>query len=100
MINADMLKKTVIDAGAVSCGLAPAGRFRAAPAGFRPEDIYGKCRTVLVFGLKVPSEVFTAESCIPYTHISDVITREVDALTYRLSLKFEEMGLDNGGKRS
>ena len=81
--------------GADFCGIAPVERFDAAPLGFHPKDIYDKCRTVLVFAKRLPVESLFAVSCIPYTHVNNLIIREVESLTFKLSLVLEDNGIKN-----
>jgi hypothetical protein len=42
MVTSSKLKSVVIDRGADLCGIAPADRFKAAPKGFHPNDVYEK----------------------------------------------------------
>jgi hypothetical protein len=79
-MTAREIKSTAFDLGADLCGIAPVDRFASAPKGFHPNDIYGECRSVLVFAKKLPAGSLFASSCIPYTYINRVITLEVDAL--------------------
>ena len=55
MVDSAHVKSLVLASGADLCGIAPASRFKGAPDGFRPTDIYPGCRSVLVFARKVPS---------------------------------------------
>ncbi len=94
-----MDKKTIRDialrAGADICGIAPASRFSAAPEGFRPEDIWQRCKSVLVFAKRLPPDALSASSCIPYTHVNSVITHLVDDITYEISLALHDEGIAN-----
>lgn len=83
------------EGGADLCGIAQVDRFRGAPDGFRPTDIYRDCRSVLVFAKCLPSESLFASSCIPYSWANRVITEEVDHLTFSLSRKLEDGGVGN-----
>ncbi len=55
MINSENIKKLILNMGADLCGIAPALRFKNAPEGFKPEDIYEGCESVIVFAKRVPS---------------------------------------------
>jgi epoxyqueuosine reductase len=95
MVTSSKLKSVVKDKGADLCGIAPADRFKAAPKGFHPNDIYEKCKSELVFAKRLPTESLFASSCIPYTHINNIIIKEVDRLTIELSLELEDLGVKN-----
>ena len=95
MVTASKLKSAVKDRGADLCGIAPADRFESAPKGFHPHDIYDKCKSVLVFAKRLPTESLFASSCVPYTHINNIMTKEVDRLTLELSLELEAWGVHN-----
>lgn len=88
------IKNIARDLGADLCGIASAERFQDAPSGFKPLDIYSKCKSVIVFAKRVPAGPLSAENCIPYTHVSDVITQEVDNLGAKLCLILEDLGIE------
>lgn len=90
MINSNHIKQMAHDLGADLCGIAPSDRFSGAPVGFKPTDIYSKCRSVIVFAKRVPSEAMFAESCIPYTYVNDWITGEVDRISAMFALKLQD----------
>jgi epoxyqueuosine reductase len=92
-MNSKTIKTITKKFGADLCGIASVERFHEAPKGFNPLDIYSKCQSVIVFAKKVPSGVLSAENCIPYTHVSEVITREVDRLGAKLCLMLEDLGI-------
>lgn len=79
--------------GADLCGIAAAESFFEAPEGFRPVDIYKSCKSVVVFAKSFPKEVMFAESCVPYTHVQNFITRYVDKIGMRLCYALTDMGI-------
>lgn len=87
------IKDIVMNLGADICGIASSDRFNNAPKGFKPLDIFPECKSVIVFAKRVPIGSFHADSCIPYTYISDVVTQEVDLLTTNLCLILEDLGI-------
>ena len=95
MIDANAVKEIAMKLGADLCGIAPVDRFDEAPEGFRPANIYPECRSVLVFARRLPTASLFISNCVPYTHVNDLITREVDSLTLQLSLRLEDLGLNN-----
>jgi epoxyqueuosine reductase QueG len=90
MVDAEKVKEIVTGLGADLCGVAPVGRFGEAPKGFHPTDIDKECKSVVVFAKKFPTTSLFARSCVPYTHVSSVITQEVDRLGIEISLRLEK----------
>lgn len=66
------------------CGIAPASRFARAPEGFKPTDIYSKCRSVVVFIKKMPGEIIVAENPIPYSHTGHLLYEALDRIALSL----------------
>jgi epoxyqueuosine reductase len=92
-LDSKEIKDLIINLGADLCGIASEKRFLDAPEGFRPTDIYSKCKSVIVFAKRMPSESLFAENCVPYTHINAIITREVDELGMYIALELEKAGI-------
>lgn len=94
-VSARGVKSIAFELGADLCGIASGERFSEAPAGFRPTDIWGRCRSVLVFAKRLPGGSLSASSCIPYTYFNRLITEEVEALTLTLSRRLEDLGVES-----
>jgi epoxyqueuosine reductase QueG len=94
-ISSEQIKQIATDLGADLCGIAPVSRFRDAPDGFKPEDVYKKTKSVIVFAKRLPTEILFAQSCIPYTHVNNVVTIEVDRLSIAFSLKLQDLRIKN-----
>ncbi len=92
-MTAEKIKEIVLNSGADLCGIAPVERFSEAPEGFHPEDIFHGCKSVIVFAKRVPGSSILAASPVPYTHVNDIITKQVDKLTMDLCLIFEDMDI-------
>lgn len=92
-MKAKKVKEAIKDLGADICGIASVDRFNNAPKGFHPTDIFKDCKSVIVFAKRVPSGSLYASSCVPYTVVSDNVTREVDDLGIKISDWFEENGI-------
>ncbi|NIM05881.1 MAG: epoxyqueuosine reductase [Armatimonadetes bacterium] len=92
-MEAPDVKALVRSLSADLCGIAPAERFNGAPAGFRPADIDGRARSVIVYAKRLPASTLIAENCVPYTFVNGEITRDVDRLTLNLCLRLEDVGL-------
>jgi len=95
MIDSETVKKTAEKSGADLCGIAPVERFDGAPVGFRPQDIYPECKSVVVFAKKLPGASLFIGNCVPYTHVNSLITAEVDRMTLLISLELESLGIKN-----
>jgi epoxyqueuosine reductase QueG len=78
--------------GARACGIASPDRFADAPDGFRPEDIYRDCRSVIVFLKEMPGDIILQENPIPYTHAAYQIYAELDRLGMDLCRLLEAQG--------
>ena len=90
-MNSKAIKDVVLKLGADLCGIAGVERFNNAPEGFKPSDIYSKTESVIVFAKRLPSGSLYANTCVPYTHMNNVITFEVDRLGFELCLILEDM---------
>ncbi|OHD54984.1 MAG: (Fe-S)-binding protein [Spirochaetes bacterium GWF1_51_8] len=89
------IKDAAFKLGADLCGIASAESFSEAPEGFRPGDIYSKSRSVAVLAKRIPSENLFAESTVPYTNINNLVKNQMEALTLKLSLAIQDMGIPN-----
>jgi epoxyqueuosine reductase QueG len=92
LIDSSTVKDTVGALGADLCGIAPVERFREAPKGFHPTDVYKDCKSVVVFARKLPAGPLFASNCVPYTHANSITVQEVDRLGLTACLKLEEQG--------
>lgn len=77
------IKSLALGLGADKCGIAPVERFDDCPEGFHPKDVYGKCRSVVVFLKRMPHAAIQAESPVPYSHTA-----------YQLYLSLDRIGLE------
>jgi len=92
-MNAKVLKSLAVKAGVDLCGIAPVERFREAPEGFRPTDIYPSAKSALVFAKRVPQAALLSRSLVPYKFASDVVLDEVFRITCDLSLRLQDLGV-------
>ncbi len=86
-----MIKDLARDLGADLCGIAPVERFRDAPAGFRPQDVFSQARSVVALAKRFPEGPFHSRSPIPYTSANDVILQETTRITTLLCATIEVM---------
>lgn len=93
MLTTKEIKAIAIDLGADRCGVASADRFDDAPKGFHPRDIYGNCKSVVVFLKRMPSDVINAENPAVYTHNSNVLYGMLDTIGLNLCYAIEKHGI-------
>lgn len=92
-MNKSEIKNLTRELGADLCGIASLDRFKDAPSGHNPSDIYSACKSVIVFAKKVPKSSMFADNFIPYTYVNDVVTRDVDSLVINLCMELEDRGI-------
>lgn len=92
-LSAQNVKEAAISLGADLCGIASAERFAGAPEGFRPTDIFPKCRSVIVFARRIPAGTVFAATPVPYTQIKEVSMRALENIGMQLGLLSEEKGV-------
>jgi epoxyqueuosine reductase len=90
MSDAQYIKNIAFQHGADLCGIASIERFKDAPVGFRPIDIYADTKSVVVVAKKFPEGPFFSNSPIPYTSVNDKLLHEVILLTCHLACLLEQ----------
>lgn len=93
LINSMKVKITARESGADLCGIASAASFRHMPAECRPQDIYSKCKSIVVYAKRMLPESMHAESCIPYTNLCNILSRQLDEIGIQICEKLEDMGM-------
>ncbi|MFX1478847.1 MAG: epoxyqueuosine reductase [Promethearchaeota archaeon] len=93
MTSSEKIKQLVKDLGADLCGIASVDRFKDAPEGFHPTDIYPECKSVIVFLKRTPKSSIYAVNCIPYTFVNSMIINIIDDLTINVLYNLEELGI-------
>jgi epoxyqueuosine reductase len=93
MFTSDEIKKIAMDLGADRCGIANVERFIDAPDGFKPTDIYKECKSVVAFIKKMPSDIIFSDNPIPYTHVADLLYKEIDRIGLLLAYAIEDKNI-------
>jgi epoxyqueuosine reductase QueG len=93
MIDAAQVKSITQGLGADACGIARAEAFAGAPEGFRPTDIYSRCRSVIVFLKAMPAEIAQAENPVPYSNTAFLVYAEIDRLALELVRELARAGV-------
>lgn len=93
MLAAEKIKSIAIELGADRCGIASTERFDEAPIGFHPRDVYSRCKSVVVFLKRMPSDVIIAENPVVYTHTAQLLYDALDKIGLSLCLSLEKEGV-------
>jgi epoxyqueuosine reductase len=86
------IKNLSLSLGAEKCGIASVDRFKKAPDGFHPKDIYDGCKSVIVFLIQMPTEIIMASNPVPYSHTAHLIYSKLD----KIGLEFCKAIQNNG----
>jgi epoxyqueuosine reductase len=93
MVTAEDIKTIAIGFGADQCGIASAERFDDAPFGFHPSDVYSRCKSVIVFLKRMPSDVINTENPVVYTHTANLLYNKLDKIGLSLCYALEKQGM-------
>ena len=93
MITSQLIKKITNRCGADLCGIASVERFKQAPLGFHPTDIYPPTRSVIAFARRIPDSAFASHTPVPYTFLTTLVLNEVYQLTLRIVRELENVGV-------
>jgi len=91
-MTSDEIREITLKSGADRCGIAPVERFKDAPSGFNPVDIYDKSQSVIVFLKQMPTEIIMASNPIPYSATSYMLYNELDVIGLHLCRELEKRG--------
>ncbi len=61
-MESKLIKEAAVVFGAHACGIADVARFEGAPEGFKPKDIFSRCKSVAVFIKQMPTDAILAEN--------------------------------------
>jgi epoxyqueuosine reductase QueG len=92
LITAQLIKDKATEFGANLCGIAASKRFKDAPKGFSPIEIYPECKSVIVIAKRLPIGLFNSKSCVPYSHYNSLVPKIVDRISLKLAYFLENMG--------
>lgn len=84
------IMSTVLGFGADVCGFAAAKDLADAPEGFRPTNIFAKCKSVIVFGIALPRGLAEVELKLIYGHFNYKTCNEVDKIAFHTAKHIEE----------
>lgn len=92
----EQIRQTAYDYGADVCGFAEIERFREAPQGYSPLDLFVGCRSVIALGIALPRGLYDVEPRLLYGHFNAQVCTVLDNLALRLAKNIE----DNFGCRA
>lgn len=91
MITSQELKDIVISLGADKCGISHVDRFIDAPTGFKPNDIWSKARSVVVFLKRMPLKAIEAENYAVYSHTAVTLYSVIDRIGLELCSRLQDV---------
>jgi epoxyqueuosine reductase len=91
-ISSRQVKETCYLLGFDLCGIASVERFKEAPKGFHPTDVYRNCKSVIALAKRFPSQAIFVNDML-YTHALAVLSNEMDRLGLKLVLELEKNGV-------
>jgi epoxyqueuosine reductase len=92
LIDSIFVKQKAVKLGADICNIAAVDRFKDAPTGFHPQDIYPECQSVVVFLSHFPLSPLQCSSLAPYTFIRNMMVKKIEDITFRLCDELEQAG--------
>ncbi len=91
IIMENRIKSIFLELGADICGIGAIERFKDAPEGFSPLDIYPDCKTVIAFGIAVPKGVLEVNPRHIYAHFNGkMVCEEVDMVALKAAKRMEK----------
>ncbi len=84
MLYSEDIKSIALTLGADKCGISNINKFSGAPEGFKPTDVYSKCKSVVVLLKKMPTEVILAENPVIYSHTAHLLYTALDQIALNL----------------
>ncbi|MDF2613169.1 MAG: hypothetical protein K0S71_955 [Clostridia bacterium] len=86
------IKKILTQLGSDLCGIANIERFKDAPKGSHPTDIYKHCKSVIVFAKCMPKGLAYVSPRLTYVKATDMNVDELDHISYLAAVEIEKLG--------
>jgi len=84
------IKELAYQLGADVCGIGSIDRFKDAPPGFSPLDLFDKCRSVIALGIALPKGLYEVSPRLLYAHFNSKICAILDDISLKLAKELEE----------
>lgn len=88
----EKIKNILLNLGADACGIAGVEKFKDAPEGFRPTDLYSDCKSVVVFLLHLPKGLTKVSPRILYLNANNQSLAELDRIGLGACNAMEALG--------
>ena len=85
------IKELLLSLDADVCGIGAIDRFKEAPEGYSPLDLYSDCKSVISFGIALPKGLMYVEPRLLYAHFNDDICHKVDAIAFKAAKGIEKL---------
>jgi len=85
------IKEFIMNLGADACGVANIDCFSEAPVGFHPKDIFGDCKSVIVFGIALPRRLTKVDPGLIYGYFNNNSCSKVDEIAFRTAKEIERL---------
>lgn len=84
------IKELARQLGADVCGIGSISRFKNAPAGFSPLDLFDKCKSVIALGIALPKALYEVPPRLLYGHFNSKTCSILDDIELKLAKELEE----------
>lgn len=92
-IDSWYVKKAVTRLGADLCNIALIDRFKDAPEGFHPQDVFPGCKSVIVLASQFARSTLSAQSNVPYTFVRNMMVNKMDGISFELANQLDAKGI-------
>lgn len=92
-LSKDAIKKKAMELGANIVGIANITRFKNAPPGFHPQDLFPEGKSVIVIGSHFPASILETSSKPCVTNVYTTIFRLLDQISLSLSSFLAQHGI-------
>ena len=89
----EIIREIILNAGADVCGLANVDRFRKMEPGFRPSDIWPKCKTVICLGVALPKGLTCVPSRMIYARYNSLVCDMATMWPFAVPKQLKSWGL-------
>lgn len=83
------IKETAHGYGADVCGIGSVERFKDAPKGYSPLDLFSGCKSVIAIGTALPKSLYEVEPRLIYSHFNEKASFIIDEIAYKLAKAIE-----------
>lgn len=87
------VKEAATRLGAELCGIAPVDRFKEAPEGFHPRDVFPGCKSVIVLASQFARSTLGARSSVPYSFVRNMMVGKMDGISFELANQLDAKGI-------